>query len=790
MSFTFDARTVLELGKELISSDEVALYELIKNAVDAGSPKIEILVRSRLPHSDFREAIRQVSETQKKPQKVTTFIRAKIGDSEDPVIEALLERLDVIHDREEYRKILERDYRALNSITVSDTGEGMSLKDLRTIFLRIGTRNRRRQNESGQTKLGDKGIGRLSAMRLGETLCVKTTKAGETYWNNLEIDWRDFDVEDNPLAVNAETLAETIEIVPKRGEKKENTSVSGTTITIGDLSADWTWVRFNELLDGKIARFIDPFQAGLANRILVARHNGKRVTIPSVPKELLNHAHAVCKATFKFEGCDPVITGTIDYSLKQRSTVIEQKGAEVLSLASTPKKRRAKRGHAAFEETPLSIDVLKKLGQFDLEIFWYNRLIVEAIEDLTDSQRGTRQEIARWAGGPMLFRHGYRILPYGEVDDDWVSLDKVAFGVSGFKLNRQQVFGRVSIETPHKFLSEQTNREGLIQSEVSDALKRLVGSIVHNEFRNFINEVDDAEALQKRQKNLEDHEIGRAERALKKAVDILRKQLDGDHEAEIDDVVTTSGKLSEEAIRVMNSLDKIHKQSAQDREKFVYLAGVGLMTEFIFHELERAVAHTMSLISEGGASPKNISSLREQLKTLHKRIAAFDELTGEKRQTKSKFNLSDLITEVLANHEREFARHDIRLTISLPEIPYEVKAVRGMVIQIIENLVVNASYWLKRQGSFEEGFQPELRIGLDANSREVFVEDNGPGVPVSRKERIFQPFVTSKPAGMGKGLGLFIARDMAEYHNWTLAMDPKVGRERPGRLNRFVLEMT
>ena len=49
----------------------------------------------------------------------------------------------------------------------------------------------------------------------------------------------------------------------------------------------------------------------------------------------------------------------------------------------------------------------------------------------------------------------------------------------------------------------------------------------------------------------------------------------------------------------------------------------------------------------------------------------------------------------------------------------------------------------------------------------MMVQDNGPGVPVSRKERIFQPFVTTKPSGMGKGLGLFIARDMAEYHGWV-----------------------
>ena len=64
-SFSFEARTLLELGKELISTDEVALYELIKNGVDAGSPKVEIDVRSRLAYTDYREALRQLRESGK-----------------------------------------------------------------------------------------------------------------------------------------------------------------------------------------------------------------------------------------------------------------------------------------------------------------------------------------------------------------------------------------------------------------------------------------------------------------------------------------------------------------------------------------------------------------------------------------------------------------------------------------------------------------------------------------------------------------------------------------------------
>ena len=782
MSFSFEARTLLELGKELISNDEVALYELIKNAVDAGSTKVEIDVRSRLAYTDFREAVRQLRESGRALYEVTAFIRGKMEEDESGWCEECLEELDRTANRDTYEKRLDKHYARLNSIEIRDTGEGMSFEDLGDVYLRIGTRHRRRQNEAGATKLGDKGIGRLSAMRLGELLTVKTSKEGERHWNILEVDWGVF-------SHSEDMLVQDIKVAPRRGSTKRHPDEHGTTIRIRSLNADWTSVRFNELLDGKIARFVDPFEAGVANRLLVVRHNGQRVMIPSIPRPLLRHAHASCRAKFRFDVGDPVIEGKVDYREKQRATAIEARGSEVMTASRTARKRRAKRGHAAFEEKPISRDALDKLGGFDLEIYWYNRRIVDSIEGLTENKTASRAEIARWSGGPMLYRYGFRVLPFGDPDDDWISLDKAAFGASGFKLNRQQVIGRIRIHTPHRYLSEQTNREGLVQSEVSDALTRLVMWVVQVEFRQFINEIDDQEKLQFRMEQLENNEILRAENALVRAVSDLRGMLDGQHKQGIEEVLSTARDLRKEALSVLNRLDEVEKQSIEDREKFVYLAGVGLMTEFIFHELERAVSHTMRVISEAGATPASVSTLKDQLQTLHKRVAAFDELTGEKRQTKTRFDLCDLVREVLGNHEREFARHGIDWMLDLSDGEFTIRAVRGMVIQILENLVVNAAYWLKRQAEYEEGFVPRLVVTVDDEARYMMVQDNGPGVPESRKERIFQPFVTTKPTGMGKGLGLFIARDMAEYHGWSLDTESPAGRIRSNRINGFVLQM-
>jgi signal transduction histidine kinase len=78
---------------------------------------------------------------------------------------------------------------------------------------------------------------------------------------------------------------------------------------------------------------------------------------------------------------------------------------------------------------------------------------------------------------------------------------------------------------------------------------------------------------------------------------------------------------------------------------------------------------------------------------------------------------------------------------------------------------------------------------MDPGAMAITVEDNGPGVDPKRKEAIFEPFVTSKPPGVGRGLGLYISRELAEHHDWQLYMDDTTGIYRPRRLSRFVLDM-
>ena len=58
---------------------------------------------------------------------------------------------------------------------------------------------------------------------------------------------------------------------------------------------------------------------------------------------------------------------------------------------------------------------------------------------------------------------------------------------------------------------------------------------------------------------------------------------------------------------------------------------------------------------------------------------------------------------------------------------------------------------------------------------EIKVKDNGPGIPEEIKEKVFQPFFTTKPTGQGTGLGLSLVYDIIKAHGGTISLESKMG---------------
>jgi signal transduction histidine kinase len=99
--------------------------------------------------------------------------------------------------------------------------------------------------------------------------------------------------------------------------------------------------------------------------------------------------------------------------------------------------------------------------------------------------------------------------------------------------------------------------------------------------------------------------------------------------------------------------------------------------------------------------------------------------------------------------------------------------------RVILNLINNAFYAVdeKRKHS-ADGYEPTVSIKSKKAGDKVLISvtDNGNGIPEVIKEKIFQPFFTTKPTGSGTGLGLSLSYDIVKTHGGELTMQSETGK--------------
>ena len=106
-----------------------------------------------------------------------------------------------------------------------------------------------------------------------------------------------------------------------------------------------------------------------------------------------------------------------------------------------------------------------------------------------------------------------------------------------------------------------------------------------------------------------------------------------------------------------------------------------------------------------------------------------------------------------------------------PNLP-KISVIPQDIGRVILNLINNAFYAVnKRSKKKEKGYEPTVSITtqLTVHSQlQITIKDNGPGIPNNLKDKIFQPFFTTKPTGQGTGLGLSLSYDIVKAHGGNL----------------------
>ncbi len=233
---------------------------------------------------------------------------------------------------------------------------------------------------------------------------------------------------------------------------------------------------------------------------------------------------------------------------------------------------------------------------------------------------------------------------------------------------------------------------------------------------------------------------------------------------------------------------QIDEQQAQLEEVWESIA-LGLVAETLSHELmnlsDRLKTRSAQVLALLRAEPKpdrRIWSFAEDTRAtgvaLAKQVSRLDPSLRYVRDRRDSIPMGAFVTELAEYYQQLWLDRGITVTATV-ERDFIIEANRGRLQQVLDNLLLNSGYWVARSDE-------PAQVTLTVDDFEVHVSDSGPGVDPTVEHALFDPFVTKKPRSEGRGLGLFVVRQLlaADGANVRLA-GPRNSR---GRLHSFVLD--
>lgn len=652
------ARMLLLLGDQLIRDAGIAVFELVKNAYDADSPSATVTM------------------------------------------------IDV-------------DDRAKGKIVVKDSGTGMDFKTVTEVWLEPGTDYRavqrsenRRTEEFKRLPLGEKGVGRFAAHKLGDRIHLVSRKHGHPEVV-VDIDWTVF--------ARHEYLADVPVTVRERQAEVFTEHSTGTRIEITKLHNAWTRAMARDL-HRAVTSISSPFQKKGEFKAEL-RIPGKEDWLKGLlsVKEVLDYS--LFRAHCEIRGRNLKYT----YSFVPFPAMDKVRPREV---------ETAEPQFITFDEPDYPQLLRKHAGPIDLDLYIFDR--EPRVLSLGVADKKGLKEFLDEAGGVRVYRDDIRVYDYGEPGNDWLNLDVGRVNIPTERISNNIVVGAVSLqlaksagapvgqngEYPENFgLIEKTNREGFVENPTFKAFRIAVQSAV---------------AQIAAERNQDKERIRRAYSGKKPKEPVL---------SIISELRT---KIDEHQLReeLGSYVDRIEADYVAIRDRFLVSATAGLSLMVVIHEVDKGIQELVRAVERERVS--------ERVVRLAKHIADLVEGLGAlARSSESKRELaSELIQTATFNTELRLKAHKVHLTLSATP-DFQTKCSRRLIISTIMNLIDNSIWWLRNKWE-NDTVHKRLYIGTSNDLRSgpsIIIADNGPGFS-DPPEYLTQPFFTRKPNGMGLGLHL------------------------------------
>ncbi len=225
-----------------------------------------------------------------------------------------------------------------------------------------------------------------------------------------------------------------------------------------------------------------------------------------------------------------------------------------------------------------------------------------------------------------------------------------------------------------------------------------------------------------------------------------------------------------EILQMRRELEDAHLQLVQSDK----IASVGRMAAGVAHEINNPLAGVLiyaELLKESFAdNPQHLEDINEIIKQTLRCKKIVSELLEFSRQSTGKqsaFELEKLIDTCLNLLIKQAAFQDIRVHKEIERNMPTMLGDMGQLQQVFTNLFTNASDAMEGVGKLH------IKAGYQADESKfvVQVSDEGPGIPVEMRDKIFDIFYTSKPVGKGTGLGLSISRNIINLHGGNIRFE-------------------
>ena len=701
------ARLLTMLGEQLLKNERVALVELIKNAYDADAGYVDV---------EF--------------DGFTEDMENQLG----------------------------------SRIVVRDDGCGMTLETVKTSWMNPATPMKHLAKKKGSSRTpernrvvqGEKGIGRFAILKLAKRIIVTTRVKAAASETVVAYDFTRFD-DDFVEEAGEEKEIFLDEVQVDWDERRPQTlpgDARGTVIEMEALKGAWN-ERLIELLCRDVANLTDPvsrltrkdaadsFEIGIVC-------NGERRTVAHDEEETLKSLiedKPVLSITGRFLSEDCVFQFDAGSGDEQVSLYDEAvKGLWIWRNRYRSKEARTRAG---------------KKQKYHCGDFAFQFYIFDFARGIEGRYLLTQDDKNRLKNHRIyLYRDGVRVYPYGDPDDDWLNIDiSRGIGRAGDFFSNDQVIGWVDItQAGNPALRDKTNREGLIETGgATEDFVFLIGTflsyIKQGPFQRY--------QTKQRQKNVA---VAVREGVVAKRLATLKESLvemgEAAHAREV-------SKIESEYQQERNFLSR-RAEMTED------LAGVGLSVEMASHDIMLLLGRAQDIGARLArhAHQGAVADVREQADLL---VGVLQQIALGMRDVQSLFRSSRRRRHVLKVEPILDKIHGIyaglldKLEISYNKSivgtsPLVASTTDGVIMQLLINLFDNAAYWLDTKAPSEPR---EIRVTLNGSARELVFADNGPGVTDEDKPFIFEAFFSGK-GQTGRGLGLYIARQLLERYGYSI----------------------